>query len=88
MYAKLTLRLEATLIEKAKVWAKKHNVSLSQAVAEFFAQLPEKDGQRAPSSLSPWTRRLVGMAAGKGKTPEDEEVRRDYIDSLEANQRF
>lgn len=83
MHTKLTLRLEEALIEKAKVWARKHNISLSQAVAEFFAQLLEKDGQRT-LSLSPWTRRLVGVAAGKGKTPTDEEVRRDYLNYLEA----
>ncbi len=81
MQTKLTLRLEEELIEKAKAWAKVRGISLSRTVAEFFAQLPEREG---PSCLSPWTRRLAGIAAGKGKAPTDEEVRRDYLKYLEA----
>jgi hypothetical protein len=82
MHTKLTLRLEAALVEKAKAWAKAHHVSLSHAVAEFFAQLPEKGEQRGFSSLSPWTRRLAGVAGGKKRVPTDEEIRRDYLDRL------
>lgn len=87
MQTKLTLRLEDALVEKAKAWAKERQISLSQAVAEFFAQLPERKTRKKPSSLSPWTRRLVGAAAGKGKAPTDEEVRRDYLDHLQAKYR-
>jgi hypothetical protein len=82
MHTKLTLRLEEALVEKAKVWAKAHHVSLSQAVAEFFAQLPEKGERRGLSSLSPWTRRLTGVAAGKKRASTDEEIHRDYLDYL------
>jgi hypothetical protein len=87
MQTKLTLRLEDTLIEKAKVWAKARRLSLSQAVAEFFAQLPEEKTRKTPSSLSPWTQRLIGAAAGKGKALTDEEVCRDYLDYLDAKHR-
>jgi hypothetical protein len=87
MHTKLTLRLEDALVEKAKAWAKERRISLSQAVAEFFAQLPEKKTRKGLSSLSPWTRRLVGVAASKRSAPTDEEVRRDYLDHLEAKHR-
>jgi hypothetical protein len=87
MHVKLTLRLEDTLVERAKAWAKERRISLSQAVAEFFVQLPEKGKKRGLSHLSPWTRRLIGAAAGKGTAPTDEEVRRDYLDYLEAKHR-
>ena len=87
MHTKLTLRLENELVEKAKLWAKERHISLSRAVAEFFAQLPEKGKKRGLSHLSPWTRRLVGTAAGKGTPPTDREVRRDYLDYLEAKHR-
>lgn len=84
MQTKLTLRLDDALIEKAKAWAKDRRISLSQAVADLFAQLPEKKTRKTLSSLSPWTRSLIGAAARKGKAPTDEEVRRDYLDYLAA----
>lgn len=84
MQTKLTLRLDEDLIDKAKSWARKRHISLSQAIADFFAQLPEKG---PPPRLSPWTRRLAGAAAGKGKAPSDEEIRRDYLHYLEKKHR-
>lgn len=87
MHTKLTLRLEDALVEKAKAWAKERRISLSQAVAEFFAQLPEKGKGRSLARLSPWTRRLIGSAAGKSLAPMDEEIRRDHLDYLEKKHR-
>jgi len=87
MHTKLTLRVEEALVEKAKAWAKERGISLSQAVAEFFAQLPEKRKKKDLSQLTPWTRRLVGVAASRGAAPTDEKVRRDYLEYLEAKHR-
>jgi len=84
MQTKLTLRLDDALIEKAKAWAQDRRISLSQAVAEIFAQLPGKRTRKTPSPFSPWTRSLIGAAANKGKTPTDEKVRHDYLDYLAA----
>jgi uncharacterized protein DUF6364 len=84
MQTKLTLRLDDALIEKAKSWAKDRRISLSQAVADLFAQLPEKKSHQTPSPFSPWTRSLIGAAANKGKAPTDEKVRHDYLDYLAA----
>lgn len=84
MPTKLTLRLDEDLIEKAKAWAKTRHIPLSRAVADFFAQLPEKG---PPPRLSAWTRRLAGVASGSGRTPTDEEILRDYLDHLEIKQR-
>jgi len=82
---KLTLRLDEELIEKAKAWAKTRDVSLSDAVAQFFAGLPPQD--REPK-LSPWTRSLIGIARRPGeRAPTDEEVREEYIDYLEKKYR-
>lgn len=76
MHNKLTLRLEDRLIKRAKAWAKGRGVSLSHMVGEFFEQLRGKE----PSlDLSPWTRRLAGIASRKGKAPQDEEIRREYL---------
>ena len=84
MQTKLTLRLDDALIEKAKSWAKDRRISLSQAVADLFAQLPEKKIRKTSSPMSPWTRSLIGAAASKGKAPTDEKVRHDYLDYLAA----
>jgi hypothetical protein len=84
MQTKLTLRLDDALIEKAKAWAKDRRISLSQVVAEIFAQLPERKIRKAPSPLSPWTRSLIGAAAGRGKAPTDERIRHGYLDYLAA----
>lgn len=86
MQTKLTLRLEKTLIRKAKIWAKKRDISLSQAVAEFFSQVAEEEKGKTPE-LNPWTRRLSGAASGKGKPPTDEEIRRERLEALEAKHR-
>jgi hypothetical protein len=79
MQTKLTLHLDDALIEKAKAWAKARRISLSQVVAEIFAQLPDKEIRKTSSPLSPWTRSLIGAASGKGKAPTDKEVRHDYL---------
>ena len=84
MQTKLTLRLDNVLIEKAKAWAKDRRISLSQAVTEIFAQLAEKKAPKPSASLSPWTRRLIGAAAGQRKVPTDDKVRHDYLDYLDA----
>ena len=84
MQTKLTLRLDDALIEKVKAWAKDRRIALSQVVAELFAQLPVTKTRKTQSPLSPWTRSLIGAAAGKGKAPADEEIRRDYLDYLAA----
>ena len=79
MQTKLTLRLEESLIVRAKAWARRRGVSLSETVTTFFEQLP------APSepTLTPWTLELVGIAArGKLRPLSDAAVRRARLDHL------
>ncbi len=79
MQTKLTLRLEERLIVRAKAWARRRGVSLSETVAAMFEQLPAS----SEPTLSPWTRKLVGIASGgKGRPLTDEAVRRARIDHL------
>jgi hypothetical protein len=84
---KLTLRVEEELIERAKAWAKSRDMTLSDAVAQFFQILRYEDVE---PKLSPWTRRLVGAARRPGDTsppPTDEEIKNDYVDYLEKKYR-
>src|SRR5688572_12429736 len=88
METKLTLRLDDRLIARAKAWAKTRDTSVSEAVAGFFAQLPDHDARSGLADLSPWTRRLVGAARVAGRPlPTDEELQRDYIDYLDEKYR-
>ena len=86
MQTKLTLRLDGALIERAKSWAQARHVSLSQTVAEFFAQLPD-ESRSDLATLSPWTRRMIGAAASSEPAPSDEEIRQAYHDHLETKHR-
>lgn len=82
MFTKLTLRLEKNVIEHAKTWANENQVSLSQLVSMLFKNLGSK--RKLSSELTPWTKKLMGIAKEKGKRPTtDEEVKESYIDYLE-----
>jgi Family of unknown function (DUF6364) len=84
MQTKLTLRLDGSVIVRAKSWARRRGVSLSQAVATLFEQLP--GAEDAP--LSPWTRKLVGMAGRRRRRSlSDRAIRRAHLDELEEKHR-
>ncbi|MEJ2425178.1 MAG: DUF6364 family protein [Candidatus Thiodiazotropha sp.] len=58
MQSKLTLRLDETLIERAKVYAKQQNKSLSQVVTDYFLMLTkEVESSESP----PITQSLTGV---------------------------
>ena len=58
MQTKLTLRLEDSLIQQAKNYAKQHDKSLSQVVADYFHILTQ---QTEKSGISPITKSLIGI---------------------------
>lgn len=67
---KLTLRIDAALIKRAKAYSKKTGKSISQIVADYFAFLNGKFGQKIPP-LPPVTRSLKGLLRGAKITEED-----------------
>ena len=82
MFTKLTLRLKKNIIEDAKFWADENQVSLSQLVSMLFESLGRK--RKPVADLTPWTKKLMGIAKGKGrKSPSDEDMKESYIDYLE-----
>lgn len=83
MQTKLTIRLDKSLIDKAKLWAHARQISVSQLVAEIFAQLPDETDSQA---LSPWTQRLLGTAKAVGEMT-DADVQRDYHRHVEEKYR-
>ncbi len=59
MRTKLTLRLEQTLIEQAKHYAKEHNQSLSQLTAHYFQVLVSESDKT--DVMPPITQSLIGV---------------------------
>ncbi|MBD2448868.1 hypothetical protein H6G76_17240 [Nostoc sp. FACHB-152] len=80
MQTKLTLRLDDALVKKAKKWAKIHNISLSEAIATFFEQLPDPE---QPIELSSWTQSLVGILNLEENVDDSEVLQQQYLDYLE-----
>lgn len=62
MHTKLTLRLEESLIRRAKAYARRRRTSVSSVVADFFALMDEADPSDE-SALAPRTRSLLGALA-------------------------
>ena len=58
MQTKLTLRLEDSLINQAKNYAKNHNKSVSQIVADYFKLLVQEPNN---TTTSPITQSLIGI---------------------------
>jgi len=58
MQTKLTLRLEDSLIQQAKNYAKQHDKSLSKVVSDYFQVLTQKT--KRPET-PPITRSLIGV---------------------------
>lgn len=70
MQTKLTLRLEARLIRRAKAYARRRGKSLSAIVADFFVGLDQPRAEATtPRSLA--VRSLVGVLAGHREAEED-----------------
>lgn len=70
MQTKLTLRLDARLIRRAKAHARRRGKSLSQIVADFFVALDEPP-EAADAPRSPAVRSLAGALAGHKLAEED-----------------
>ena len=79
MHNKLTLRLEDDLIFRAKHYAKISGKSISQMVADYFAQLEVNDSAASAASqkILPITRSLRGVLKG------NELSQKNYHDYLE-----
>ena len=69
---KLTLRLNKRLIEQAKRYAAKHNISVSELVETFFLRLEDAD----EGGHTRLVRQLTGIL------PETVDVEKEYADHL------
>jgi len=80
MRTKLTLRLDAELVRRAKAYARQSGKSVSSVVADFFALLGRRE-ELGKDELTPAVRSLVG-ALGSARVSE-----RDYHRYVEEKHR-
>lgn len=81
MNVKLTLKLDKTVIEKAKLFAMKRNESLSEIVGRYFEALTEGEGTKE-MRYGPIVQELSGIispgSADTGKTDYDNYLAKKY----------
>lgn len=76
MDAKLTLKLEQSVIEKAKDYAKRQKTSLSRLIENYLLDIT--DEENAQEKITPLVRSLSGII----DLPDDYDHKKDYADYL------
>lgn len=75
MDVKLTLKLDNLIIEMAKDYAKKQNISLSKMIENYLQALTKK--QNIEDEISPLVKSLTGVI-----NLQNTDYKKDYIDYL------
>lgn len=78
MDAKLTLKLDKEVIERAKRFARKYNTSLSKMVERYFDQVTQQEEEGGSLELTPLVRSLHGIAP----MPPDLDAETAYFEHL------
>lgn len=78
MDAKLTLKLDKSVIEEAKIYAKNQGVSLSSIIENYLALLTNKKKSKE-IEISP----LVKSMSTGVKVPKDFDIKKEYRKYLE-----
>lgn len=76
MDTKLTLKLEQSIIEKAKYYAKSHSTSLSKLIENYLLNITSEDNK--DENITPLVKSLSGII----NLPNDEKIKKDYSDYL------
>lgn len=76
MDAKLTLKLDKSVIEKAKVYAAEHKHSLSLLVENYLKTITETDKKDRVNDVE-ISSFVKGLAIGKGQVAEDFDYKKD-----------
>lgn len=79
METKLTLRLNDQIIEKAKIYARSHNISLSKMIESYLDSLTKKRVEEKNFAITP----LVESLSGVINIPDDFDYKKEYHDYLE-----
>lgn len=76
MDTKLTLKLEQTIIEKAKHYAKSHRTSLSKLIENYLLNITNE--KRKEEKITPLVKSLSGII----DLPKDNDPKKEYSDFL------
>jgi len=83
MDTKLTLKLNKSIIERAKIYASDQQVSLSKLVENYLSSLTSERSSQKEIPISPFVKSLTS-----GTTiPSDYDYKKDYRDYLEEKYR-
>jgi len=78
METKLTLRLNESVIERAKMYAKSRKISLSKMIEAYLDSLTRENETNKKTFITP----LVESLSGVIDLPSDYDYKSDYVDYL------
>jgi hypothetical protein len=78
METKLTLRLNESVIERAKIYARSQKISLSKIIESYLDSLTRKQDSSNKISITP----LVESLSGVIDLPSDFDYKKEYGDYL------
>lgn len=79
METKLTLRLNDNVIERAKIYARGHKISLSKMIESYLDNITKQKEEQKIKTITP----LVESLSGVINLPSDFDYKKDYRDYLE-----
>jgi hypothetical protein len=80
MSKKLTLRLDETVIERAKEYASRRDTSVSRLVEAYFDAVTEENREREQTSLSDTTRQFIGLLEEADKSDYKQYLEEKYLE--------
>jgi hypothetical protein len=79
METKLTLRMDENVIERAKIYARNHKISLSKMIESYFNSLTETNENSTEIKIS----ELVESISGVIQVPNDFDDKNEYRNYLD-----
>ena len=79
METKLTLRLNDQIIEKAKIYARSHKISLSKMIESYLDSLTNQNEKEKNKLITPFVESLSGVI----DLPSDFDNKKEYRDFLD-----
>lgn len=79
METKLTLRLNENIIERAKIYARNHKISLSKMIESYLDSVTNQQENNKKNTITP----LVESLSGVIDLPENFDYKKEYRDHLE-----